>query len=127
MFSPFIPAVHFNSRFIVTKDAWFGGGCDLTPTYNEKKIKNQFHKSLKTFCNKYDKNYYKKFSKWCSEYFLKHRNEERLGVFFRLFRCKKCKKFKLYRRNWKFFCSFFRDIIKRNQNKLIQNIEKIIF
>ena len=37
MFSPFIPAAHFNSRFIVTKDAWFGGGCDLTPTYDEKK------------------------------------------------------------------------------------------
>ncbi len=39
MFSPFIPAAHFNSRFIVTKDAWFGGGCDLTPTYDEKKSK----------------------------------------------------------------------------------------
>ena len=26
MKSPFIPAAHFNSRFIVTKNAWFGGG-----------------------------------------------------------------------------------------------------
>ena len=57
MFSPFIPAAHFNSRFIVTKDAWFGGGCDLTPTYGEKKVKNQFHESLKIFCDKYDKSY----------------------------------------------------------------------
>ena len=97
MFSPFIPAAHFNSRFIVTKDAWFGGGCDLTPTYDEKKVKNLFHKSLKTFCDKYDKNYYKKFSKWCSEYFfLKHRNEERGigGIFFDYLNAKSVKNFK---------------------------------
>ena len=38
MFSPFIPAAPYNSRFIVTEEAWFGGGCDLTPTYDEKKV-----------------------------------------------------------------------------------------
>ena len=49
MKSPFIPAAHFNSRFIITKNAWFGGGCDLTPTYNSNIIKKNFHKKLKDF------------------------------------------------------------------------------
>ena len=44
MKSPFIPAAHFNSRFIVTKNAWFGGGCDLTPTYDSNIIRKDFHK-----------------------------------------------------------------------------------
>ena len=121
MFSPFIPAAHFNSRFIVTKDAWFGGGCDLTPTYNEKKVKNQFHKSLKSFCDKYDKNYYKKFSKWCSEYFfLKHRNEERGigGIFFDYLNAKSVKNFNFTVETGNFFCSFLRDIIIKNQYKV---------
>ena len=121
MFSPFIPAAHFNSRFIVTKDAWFGGGCDLTPTYDEKKVKNLFHKSLKTFCDKYDKNYYKKFSKWCSEYFfLKHRNEERGigGIFFDYLNAKSVKNFNFTVETGNFFCSFLRDMIKKNQYKV---------
>ena len=120
MFSPFIPAAHFNSRFIVTKDAWFGGGCDLTPTYEEKKIKNQFHQSLKKFCDKYDKNYYKNFSKWCSEYFfLKHRNEERGigGIFFDYLDAKSTDNYKFTLETGNFFCSFFKNIVKKIQNK----------
>ena len=120
MASPFIPAAHFNSRFIVTEDAWFGGGCDLTPTYNEEKVKKEFHKSLKTFCNTYDKNYYKKFSQWCSEYFfLKHRNEERGvgGIFFDYLDAKSINNFNFTMETGNFFCTFFADIVKNNQNK----------
>lgn len=120
MFSPFIPAAHFNSRFIITKDAWFGGGCDLTPTYDEMKIKNQFHKSLKLFCNKYDENYYDRYSKWCSEYFfLKHRNEERGigGIFFDYLDAKSIKNYNFTVETGNFFCSFFSNFIKKNQNK----------
>ena len=120
MFSPFIPAAHFNSRFIITKDAWFGGGCDLTPTYNEKKVKNEFHRSLKKFCDTYDKTYYKKFSNWCSEYFfLKHRNEERGvgGIFFDYLDAKSINNFNFTLETGNFFCTFFKDIIKKNQSK----------
>jgi len=82
--SPKIPSVHFNTRFIMTSHEWFGGGMDVTPCLifdSEEK----YHKGLENLCDKYDKEYYPKFKKWCDEYFyLKHRNEPRGigGIFF---------------------------------------------
>ena len=83
--SPFIAAVHFNTRHIITTKSWFGGGADITPAIPDKKNVAFFHNSLKKTCSYHNKKYYSKFKKWCDEYFfLKHRNEPRGagGIFF---------------------------------------------
>ena len=66
--SPFIPSMHFNTRFLKTEQEWFGGGIDVTPCLPFKD-EEQYHSSLESLCDKFDKNYYKKFKSWCDEYF----------------------------------------------------------
>lgn len=85
MKSPLVPAVHMNTRYIVTSKAWFGGGADLTPMYPDEKDSNDFHAAFKEACDKYDEEYYPKFKKWADDYFyLHHRNEARGigGIFY---------------------------------------------
>ena len=43
MKNPKIPAIHFNTRFIVTSKNWFGGGIDVTPCFKDKKEEKIFH------------------------------------------------------------------------------------
>ncbi len=83
--SPHVPVVHMNTRFIVTTKSWFGGGGDMTPTFPDDKDTKDFHNAFKTACDKHDAAYYPKFKKWCDEYFfIKHRNEPRGvgGIFY---------------------------------------------
>ncbi len=85
MQSPLVPAVHMNTRHIVTSKAWFGGGADLTPMIPDESDKSRFHAALKSACDTHDATYYPRFSKWCDEYFfLPHRNEPRGigGIFY---------------------------------------------
>jgi coproporphyrinogen III oxidase len=85
MKSPHVPAVHMNTRYIVTSKEWFGGGTDLTPTIQYDEDTEHFHKVLKNVCDKSDPQYYPKYKAWCDEYFfLKHRNEPRGvgGIFY---------------------------------------------
>ncbi|MDC0651843.1 oxygen-dependent coproporphyrinogen oxidase [Alphaproteobacteria bacterium] len=121
MHSPFIPAAHYNSRFIVTKEAWFGGGCDLTPTYNQQVIKKKFHSLLKIFCDKHNKSYYKEYSKLCANYFyLKHRKEERGigGIFFDYLNDNWDKNFKFTSETGDFFFKTFSQYINKNKDKI---------
>ena len=85
MKNPSIPAMHFNTRYICTTQDWFGGGMDVTPSKIDKKEKKEFHETLKNMCNRHNKSYYKKYKKWCDQYFyLPHRKEPRGigGIFF---------------------------------------------
>jgi coproporphyrinogen III oxidase len=85
MKNPKVPAVHMNTRMIVTSKQWFGGGADLTPTIEYAQDNQDFHQAFKAACDKTDPSYYPKFKEECDRYFfLPHRNETRGvgGIFY---------------------------------------------
>ena len=117
MRNPKIPAIHFNTRFIVTSKEWFGGGMDATPSYDDIKEKKMIHDELKRVCvqNKKD---YKKYKKWCDEYFyLPHRKEARGigGIFFDYETKDWIKNFKFVRELGLSFIEISKKIIKRKE------------
>ena len=115
MKNPHIPALHFNTRFIVTSTEWFGGGIDATPCIQDKNEADFFHKKLKQLCIKNKKNY-RKYKNWCDEYFfLPHRNEPRgLGGIFYDY---------LDSKNWESDFSFTKDVGQTFLNSYV-NITK---
>ena len=117
MKNPKIPAIHFNTRFIVTSKEWFGGGMDATPSHKDMVESRIIHSELRKIClqNKKD---YKKYKMWCDEYFyLPHRNEARGigGIFFDYETKNWIKNFKFVRELGLAFINISKKVIKRKE------------
>jgi coproporphyrinogen III oxidase len=85
MRSPHVPAVHMNTRHIVTTKSWFGGGADLNPITPHAPDTRDFHAAMQAACDKHDPDYYPRFKAWADDYFfIKHRGEARGvgGIFY---------------------------------------------
>ncbi len=85
MANPHVPAVHMNTRFLVTQKRWFGGGADLNPPIPYDEDTADFHKRIRTACDRHGADYYDRFKKWADDYFwIPHRNVHRGvgGIFY---------------------------------------------
>ena len=90
MANPHVPAVHMNTRFLVTTKRWFGGGADLNPPIPYDQDTSDFHATLRAACDAHNSTYYPRFKKWADDYFyIPHRMVHRGvgGIFYDHLEC----------------------------------------
>ena len=85
MANPHVPAVHMNTRFLVTTKRWFGGGADLNPPIPYQEDTDAFHARFRAACAPFGPDVYERYKKWADEYFfIPHRDVARGvgGIFY---------------------------------------------
>ncbi|WP_033073340.1 oxygen-dependent coproporphyrinogen oxidase [Sphingopyxis sp. MWB1] len=90
MANPHVPAVHMNTRFLVTTKRWFGGGADLNPPIPYQEDSDAFHARLRAACAPFGPDVYDRYAKWAEDYFyIPHRGVHRGvgGIFYDHLEC----------------------------------------
>jgi coproporphyrinogen III oxidase len=131
--NPHVPAVHINTRYVVTTKSWFGGGADLTPLLDRRRTQTDadtiaFHAAMKAVCDAHAAVApYEKYKKWCDEYFLlKHRGEMRGigGIFYDYLETDWDETFAFTQKVGSAFLGVYPDLVRRNFTKPWSDAER---
>lgn len=131
MKNPHVPAVHMNTRFLVTTKRWFGGGADLNPPIPYAEDTDAFHARLRAACAPFGPDVYERYAKWADDYFyIPHRGVHRGvgGIFYDHLECGDDAEFD---RSFQFtqavgdaFLDIFPQIVRRRMNQPFTEAER---
>ena len=128
MANPHVPAVHMNTRFLVTTKRWFGGGADLNPPLPVAADTEDFHATLKAACDAHDPAHYPRFKQWADDYFwIPHRKVHRGvgGIFYDHLEGDFDANFAFTRDVGEAFLDIFPRIVRRRMNQPFGDAERM--
>lgn len=131
MANPHVPAVHMNTRFLVTTKRWFGGGADLNPPIPYQEDTDAFHARLRAACAPFGPDVYERYAKWAEDYFyIPHRGVHRGvgGIFYDHLECGDDaafdRNFQLTRAVGDAFLDIFPQIVRRRMSQPFTEAER---
>ena len=131
MANPHVPAVHMNTRFLVTTKRWFGGGADLNPPIPYQEDTDAFHARLRAACAPFGPDVYERYAKWAEDYFyIPHRGVHRGvgGIFYDHLECgddaEFDRNFQLTQAVGEAFLDIFPAIVRRRMNQSFTDAER---
>ena len=131
MANPHVPAVHMNTRFLVTTRRWFGGGADLNPPIPYAEDTDAFHARLRAACTPFGPEVYERYAKWAEDYFyIPHRGVHRGvgGIFYDHLECgddaEFDRNFQLTREVGEAFLDIFPQIVRRRMGLSFTEAER---